>query len=98
MSHSALAQQISTEKCELRACYVAPEAGRKGVGTALVIGIEQAAREHGLRFLERDSSLTAELFYRRNGYEVTGRGEHVLPNGQRMACVKMRKDILVHNC
>jgi hypothetical protein len=37
--------------------------------------------------------VTAESFYRREGYEVIERGEHVLRNGQRMACVKMRKDL-----
>src|SRR6266436_9161361 len=32
--------------CELRACYVAPEAARKGVGSALVAEIERIARDH----------------------------------------------------
>lgn len=81
------------ESVELRACYVAPDAGRKGVGSALVKKIEHAAREQGAPRLELDSSLTAESFYRTIGYEVVERGEHVLGNGQRMACVKMRKEL-----
>ena len=81
------------EIAELRACYIAPDAGRKGVGSALVKEIELAAREQGVRRLELDSSVTAESFYRREGYEVISRGEHVLRNGQQMACVKMRKDL-----
>jgi putative acetyltransferase len=76
---------------ELRACYVTPDAGRKGVGLALVEEIERAARERGVPHLELDSSVTAESFYRIAGYEVVQRAEHVLHNGQRMACVKMRK-------
>ena len=72
------------EKIELRACYVAPEVGRKGVGSALVKEIERVARELGVPRLELDSSVTAESFYRTVGYEVVERGEHVLRNGKRM--------------
>jgi putative acetyltransferase len=81
------------EKFELRACYVAPDAGRKGVGSALVKEIERAARDHAVPHLELDSSLTAESFYRAVGYEIIDRGEHVLGNGQPMASVKMRKEL-----
>jgi putative acetyltransferase len=82
------------ESSELRACYVAPGAGRRGVGSALVHEIERAARERGLSMLELDSSITAEGFYRKQGYEARERTEHILGNGQRMACVKMRKSLL----
>jgi putative acetyltransferase len=49
---------------ELRACYVAPEAARTGVGKALLMKIEETARNAGLKYLYADSSLTAEEFYR----------------------------------
>jgi putative acetyltransferase len=80
-------------KAELRACYVAPGAARRGVGSALVCEIERIAREHDLTFLELDSSVTAEPFYAALAYEVRGRGKHVLGSGQPMACVRMRKDL-----
>jgi ribosomal protein S18 acetylase RimI-like enzyme len=48
-----------------------------------------------VRRLELESSVTAVSFYRREGYEVIDRGEHILRNGQRMACIKMRKDLSV---
>lgn len=76
---------------ELRACYVLPVAGRKGVGTALVRALEDIARCAGLTELNLDSSTTAEPFYAARGYSVIERGEHVLRSGDRMACVKMRK-------
>jgi putative acetyltransferase len=79
---------------ELRACYVAPSASRKGVGSALLHEMERAAHDQGATELETDSSLTAEPFYRNHGYQVCGRGEHVLRNGLRMACVRMRKDLI----
>ncbi len=79
---------------ELRACYVAPSASRRGVGSAILREIERAARDQGVSMLEADSSLTARQFYRANGYEECGRGEHVLNNGVRMACVKIRKGLV----
>jgi putative acetyltransferase len=84
---------IVAEKNELRACYVSPSASRRGVGSALLREIERAAREQGSTYLDAESSLTAAPFYKRNGYLVRERGEHVLQNGQRMACIKMRKAI-----
>jgi len=76
---------------EVRACYVAPEAGRRGVGSALLREIEREALQLDLDFLEAESSLTAEPFYAGQRYLVLERGEHALHNGERMACVKMRK-------
>lgn len=82
---------IILAKNELRACYVAPDAARKGVGSALVHEIEQIAQKHGLTWLELDASVTSEPFYTALGYKVRRHGEHLLGSGQRMACVKMRK-------
>ena len=82
---------------DLRACYVAPHAHRRGVGSAIVGAIERAAREQGAAHLDVDSSMTAEPFYAALGYEARERGEHILANGQRMACVKMRKRLLSPN-
>ncbi len=76
---------------ELRACYVAPDASRKGVGSALVHKIESIARDHELVVLHADSSVTAEPFYRALGYAARKHGQHILRSGQRMACVKMEK-------
>jgi putative acetyltransferase len=81
------------DKTELRACYVAPEASRQGVGSALVGAIERIAQVHGLPSLELDSSVTAEPFYRAHGYEVCWRSEHILRSGRAMACVKMVKKL-----
>lgn len=79
---------------ELRAIYVSPFAARKGVGKALLLTLEAAARERGVPELCLDSSLTAELFYLAHGYEIRGRSEHQLRSGRKMACIKMRKSLL----
>jgi putative acetyltransferase len=80
-------------KSELRACYVVPSAARKGVGTALVREIERMAIERGVTRLHLDASVNAEPFYLAMGYEVLERGEHILNSGQRMACVRMAKNL-----
>lgn len=84
---------LVVENSELRACYVAPEASRKGIGSALVHEIERVALAQGLTHLELDSSVSAEHFYASLGYEILERSEHLLPSGQAMACVKMRKKL-----
>jgi putative acetyltransferase len=78
---------------ELRACYVVPWVVRTGIGSAILREIEHVAYDRGSTTLWADSSLNAEPFYRSNGYEVRVRDEHVLSNGVRMACVRMRKDL-----
>lgn len=87
---------LLAKNTEIRACYVAPEASRKGVGSALLREMEREATEQGLTFLELDSSVTAESFYSFHGYQILERGEHVLKSGLRMACVKMHKDLVPH--
>jgi putative acetyltransferase len=76
---------------ELRARYVAPEAARTGVGKALLMKIEETARNAGLKYLYANSSLTAEQFYRSQGYEVTEYSHHLLRGRWPMACVKIKK-------
>jgi putative acetyltransferase len=82
---------IVVHQSELRACYVAPDAARRGVGSAIVAKIEDIAREHGLDHLELESSITAEPFYAALGYEVESRGELFLSPDVPMAAVTMRK-------
>ena len=49
-------------KSELRACYVTPQAARRGVGSALVHELERIARDNGLANVQMDSSVPAESF------------------------------------
>ena len=53
--------------------------------------IEQIAREHGLEYLELESSITAEPFYAALGYQVESLGELFIAPGVPMAAIKMRK-------
>ena len=81
---------VVLQDSELRACYVLPEAARKGVGTALVREMERLAADHHLDHLEVLSSINAEPFYAALGYHSEGCTEHNM-RGQPMAAVKMSK-------
>jgi hypothetical protein len=41
-----------------------------------------------------DASINAVRFYEANGFMSLERGEHVMPSGGRMACVRMLKALL----
>ena len=78
---------------ELRAVYVDGGYGRQGVGRALLTRLEELARSAGLAELRMDASINAVPFYEANGFISVERGEHPMPSGRRMACVRMRKDL-----
>jgi putative acetyltransferase len=75
------------------AVYVRGGAARNGVGSALFQEAEASARAAGATSIDVDASLAAVEFYRANGFEEVGRGEHRLSSGRMMACVFMRKDL-----
>ena len=81
------------ERAELLACYVRPEAARRGCGSAIVRAIEAIAREHGLPRLSLAASLNAEPFYTQMGYAVIDRSPITLPNGHVLAAVQMARDL-----
>ena len=74
---------IVPEKKELRAVYVSSDAGQKGVGKAILEKLESKARELEVPELNLDSSLTAEHFYAKHGYEVIQRAQHSLNSGRK---------------
>lgn len=78
---------------ELRACYVAPDFCRHGVGRALIAAVERAADEAGLASLWLDASTNAVPFYRSLGYDVDRPATHRLAAGVEMACFRMSKTL-----
>jgi putative acetyltransferase len=82
---------IVPDSNELRSVYVKSDAGRRGVGSAILRALEALAASRGCPELQFDASLNAEPFYARNGYIAGARGAHRLSGGWEMACVRMRK-------
>jgi GNAT superfamily N-acetyltransferase len=73
--------------------YVRGAAAGRGIGSALYRLAEAHALAAGAGSIEIDASLAAVNFYRANGFEETGRGEHQLMSGHSMACVFMEKKL-----
>jgi putative acetyltransferase len=73
------------------AVYVRGSAARRGVGSALFREAERAARANGAASIHVDASLAAVEFYRAQGFDTLGHGEHRLPSGRKMPCVFMQK-------
>ena len=57
---------------EITLCYVLPDVRFTGVGKAMLHTLEVLARQRGVAVLRLDSTLTANAFYRRNGFASTG--------------------------
>jgi putative acetyltransferase len=75
------------------AVYVRGQSARQGIGSTLFRTAEAAAVAAGATSIHVDSSLAAVDFYRANGFEEVGRGEHRLWSGRTMACVFMQKTL-----
>jgi putative acetyltransferase len=75
----------------LRAVYVLPDFKRRGIGSALLRGLEELALSKNVRQLQLHSSLNAEPFYLAHGYLNDGPGEHTLRSGRKMPGIKMHK-------
>lgn len=84
---------IVPSNSELRAVYVAAEHGRRGVGRAILSQLETLALEVGLSELRTVASINAVPFYEANGFVSLGRGEHTLPSGIRMPCMRMTRSL-----
>lgn len=57
---------------ELSLCYVVPEVLHQGVGKALLRAVEAHTLSQGIRSLRLQSTRTAQGFYARNGFVVSG--------------------------
>jgi putative acetyltransferase len=63
------------DKGELKRCFVIPEARGKGVGLALLLAAEKAAREDGMRAIQLETgnlNNAALRLYRGSGYHDRG--------------------------
>lgn len=84
---------VSPNSCELRALYVHPAVGRRGIGQKLLRELESRCIARGLLSLHLNASLNAEPFYHRHGYRSLSHGTFALTADHHMACVKMEKDL-----
>jgi putative acetyltransferase len=84
---------IASKDNQLRALYVHPSFGRRGIGARILTALEHEAKSLGLLYLQMDASINAESFYRKHEFEIIEYATHQLASGQEMACVKMQKTL-----
>lgn len=65
----------SLDGATVQTVYVAPGHQGEGVGTSLMAAVETLAREGDVQVLTVPSSITAESFYRRLGFDPVGDGD-----------------------
>ena len=65
-----IAGTASLEGATVRSMFVRPDHERRGIGAALMGEIEALAVAHGIERLTLQSSITAEGFYRRHGFDA----------------------------
>lgn len=82
---------------ELRALYVYPAAGHRGIGKQILQALETRAAAQGVLSLRLNASLNAEAFYRLNGYTALSHGMFRLSIEYEMDCIKMEKHLAIAN-
>ena len=82
---------LDPDESEVVAVYVHPDHARRGVGSALLAGLEGYARGVGAPELTLTASRNAVAFYERTGYERRGPVAHETSAGVELDCVEMAK-------
>ncbi len=83
--------QLNEAEGEIDALYVSPKSEGQGSGTALLRHLEDQARSHGVTELKLRSTLNAESFYARAGYDRMALVRYRLVPALMLVCVEMRK-------
>jgi N-acetylglutamate synthase-like GNAT family acetyltransferase len=82
---------VSPKSHEMRALYVHPTVGRRGIGQKILWELEARAAIQDISCLQLNASLNAEAFYQRSGYKTLSRGTFRLSSEHEMNCIKMEK-------
>lgn len=83
--------QLNEQEGEVEAIYASPSASGRGAGSAILQHLEQRARQCGLQELKVRSTLNAESFYARHGYQHLALIRYRLVPSLMLNCVEMRK-------
>ncbi|MBI1273241.1 MAG: GNAT family N-acetyltransferase [Alphaproteobacteria bacterium] len=73
--------------------YIMPGHERRGLGSHLLIALEDKARNLSLHRCWVTSPLNAIPFFEQNGYEFVTDTMHALYTGQKVPCARLTKDI-----
>jgi GNAT superfamily N-acetyltransferase len=81
------------DAARIRAFFVHPEWARRGIGAMILEACESAAVAAGFTRLEMGATLTGVPFYLAKGYRAVEELAVALPDGERLAIVRMEKKV-----
>ena len=84
---------LDVENAEISAIYINPDDTGKGLGTRLLNELEMTARNSKIFRIAVHSTLNAKSFYMSHGYIEQELTFHTLPNGSKLECIRMIKDL-----
>lgn len=89
--YEAGADKVEAGCALVRSVFVAPEAARQGLGSAILRHSEDDARRHGIAMLRLTATHSGLPLYVAHGYQVDRSLEIRLPETDGFACVEMHK-------
>ena len=78
----------------LFALYVSAEHQGEGIGSVLLKRMEKDAARKGFSEIETESTLTAEAFYKRKGYQEVERKRRKIARGEMLDVVELKKSLI----
>jgi GNAT superfamily N-acetyltransferase len=79
------------DAARIRAFFVHPDYARQGIGRQIINVCETAAKAEGFKSFELGATLPGVPLYEAMGYEPVERVDALLPDGEVLGIVKMRK-------
>ena len=79
------------DAARIRAFFVHPDHARQGIGRHIINVCETAAQNHGFTCFELGATLPGVPLYLARGYQFVERIDAILPDGETLGIVKMRK-------
>ena len=81
------------DAAKIRAFFVDPDWARRGIGTRVLEECEAAAKAAGFSRFEMGATLTGVALYKARGYREVERIDVALADGEKLAIVRMEKEI-----
>ena len=83
----------ATEPAHIRAMFVRPDWGRRGLGRSIIEASEAAAKVAGFTTMSLMATLPGEQLYAACGFRELERTEVITPDGTPLPCVAMERVI-----
>jgi GNAT superfamily N-acetyltransferase len=87
-----------SDAAKIRAFFVAPAYARCGLATRLLAACERAAAAAGFTCAELGATRTGVPFYLARGYAIVGDVDVALPQGERLAVIRMTRTLARAGC